>query len=310
MRGRSGHVLVVGSLNADLVMRAARLPRPGETIVGGTFHMAPGGKGANQAVAAARLGAPVTMVGRVGDDVFGRLVRDAVADAGVRVDGVGIAAGSATGTAQIIVDDRGQNAIVVASGANSELGVRDVVEAVAAWDDAALVVLQLEIPLVTVAATVAMAVERRVPVLLNAAPAQSVPEDLVAAVQWLVVNEVEAEQLTGCTIGSVDEAVAAARALQRAEQHVVVTLGRAGAVLVGGGEVVHAPAPQVAVVDSTAAGDAFVGGLAAGLQRGLPLTSAFRHAVVAGSLACTKAGAIPSLPTAAEVTRWMDEQAS
>ncbi|MGH3056038.1 MAG: PfkB family carbohydrate kinase, partial [Gaiellaceae bacterium] len=133
----------------------------------------------------------------------------------------------------------------------------------------------------------------------------SLPADLWAAVQWLVLNEIEAEQLAGRAIASVDDAVAVAQALQHPDQHVVVTLGRAGAVLVGGGEVVHAPAPQVAVVDTTAAGDAFVGVLAAGLQRGLSPTQAVRQAVVAGSLACTKAGAIPSLPTADEVRREM-----
>jgi ribokinase len=301
----SGHVLVVGSLNVDLVMRAERLPRPGETIVGATFHMAPGGKGANQAVAAARLGARVAMVGRVGDDAFGRVVCDAVAAAGVRIDSVRVDATSATGTAQIVVGDRGDNAIVVASGANAQLSVRDVVDAVVAWEGASLVVLQLEIPLVTVAATVAMATERRVPVVLNAAPAQALPDDLRGTVRWLVVNEVEAEQLASCAIASVDDAARAARALRSADQNVVVTLGAAGAVLVHGSEVVHAPAPRLEVVDSTAAGDAFVGGLTAALLHGLSPPTAVHRAVAAGSVACTKAGAIPSLPTAAEVERFV-----
>ena len=300
---RSGHVLVVGSLNTDLVMRAPRLPRPGETIVGGVFHMVPGGKGANQAVAAARLGAPVKMIGRVGNDAFGRLARDAVGDAGVGVVAIWVDPNTPTGTAQVIVDAHGQNAIVVASGANACLSVADVTRATAQWEEASVVVLQLEVPLMTVAAAIAMAAERRIPVLLNAAPAQVLPDELWHSVGWLVVNEVEMEQLAERAIASLDDAIAAARELRRRGQHVVVTLGAAGAIVVGDGEVLHAQAPRVDVVDTTAAGDAFVGALAAALHRGLAATDAMQHAVVAGSLACTKAGAIPSLPTAADVRR-------
>ena len=300
---RSAHVLVVGSLNTDLVMRAARLPRPGETIVGAAFHMAPGGKGANQAVAAARLGVPVQMIGRIGDDAFGRLVRDAVADAGVGVDAIQIDPNNPTGTAQVIVDAQGQNAIVVASGANACLSVADVARATAQWEEASVVVLQLEVPLMTVAAAIAMAAERHVPVLLNAAPAQSLPHELWHSVDWVVANEVEMEQLAGCAGPSVDDAIAAAREVRQPGQRVVVTLGAAGAVVVGDGEVLHAQAPRVDVVDTTAAGDAFVGALAAALHGGLAPAEALQLAVVAGSLACTVAGAIPSLPTAADVCR-------
>jgi len=298
---RPGHVLVVGSLNTDLVMRAPRLPRPGETVVGASFHMAPGGKGANQAVAAARLGAAVKMIGRVGNDAFGQLVRAAVADAGVGVDAIQVDSKNPTGTAQVIVDAQGQNSIVVASGANACLSVADVTRATAQWEGASVVVLQLEVPLMTVAAAIAMAAERRVPVLLNAAPAQSLPDELWHSVGWLVVNEVEMEQLGERAIASVDDAIVAARQVRRRGQHVVVTLGAAGAIVVGDGEVLHAQAPPVDVVDTTAAGDAFVGALAAALRRGLAPPDAMQQAVVAGSLACTKAGAIPSLPTAADV---------
>jgi len=296
-----GRVLVIGSLNADLVMQAPRLPRAGETVLGASFRVVAGGKGANQAVAAARLGARVAMIGRVGDDAFGALVRGELTHAGVDIVYVRVDPESPTGTAQIVVDIDGQNAIVVASGANARLDVRDVMHAAAAWEEAVVVVLQLEIPLVTTAATIAAAAGRGLPIVLNLAPVQPVPADLLRAVTWLVLNEIEAEQLTGQPVRSVTEAGSAAAAIRHPGQRVVVTLGSAGAVLVHDGTPLHFAAPSVHAVDTTAAGDAFVGALAAGLQRRLSDADAVRLAIVAGSLACTKLGAIPSLPTAAEV---------
>jgi ribokinase len=298
---QSGHVLVVGSLNADLVMRAPRLPCPGETVVGATFEVVAGGKGANQAVAAARLGAPVVMIGRVGDDAFGRLVRDELVRAGVRDDHVRVDPDYPTGTAQIVVDQAGCNAIVVASGANARVEVGDIMQATAMLAAASVAVLQLEIPLVAVAATIAAAKARAVPVVLNAAPAQPLPHDLCAAVDWLVVNEVEAEQLSGRSIRDVVDALDAAKLMRHPGQRVVVTLGAAGAVLVRDDETEHVSAPAVNVVDTTAAGDAFVGALAAGLHGGDEDREVLRAAVAAGSLACSRAGAIPSLPTVAEL---------
>jgi len=298
-----GHVLVVGSLNADLVAHAPRLPRAGGTVLGATFQVMPGGKGANQAVAAARLGAPTVMIGRVGADAYGSLLRDELGRAGVCTDHVRVDLDVPTGTGHIVVDEAGRNTIVVASGANACLVVADVMGASTAWDRASLVVLQLEIPLVTIAATVAAAVTRRLPVVLNVAPAQVVPDDVLHAAAWLVLNEVEAEQLWGQAVVTATDALAAASALRQPGQRVVVTLGAAGAVLVSDAATMHVPAPQVEVVDTTAAGDAFVGALAAALHCGLADEAALRQAVIAGSLACTKPGAIPSLPTAAEVRR-------
>ncbi len=302
----AGHVLVIGSLNVDLVMRVARLPRAGETLIASSFAVVPGGKGANQAVAAARSGAPVAMIGRVGDDGFGVLVRDELSRAGVGVDHVRLDPDAHTGTAQIVVDEAGHNAIVIASGANARTDVADVLEAETAWYGAMLVVLQLEIPLRTIMASVDTAVRRRLPVLLNAAPAQPLPAELQGALSWLVVNEIEAEQLAGRStahgaIRSVADAFTAARALHRPGQHVIVTLGAAGAVLVTNHDAVHVPAPRVDVVDTTGAGDAFIGALAAALHRSASPRDAVREAVAAGSVACTRAGAIPSLPTRAEV---------
>ncbi|MFI5398122.1 MAG: ribokinase [Candidatus Binatia bacterium] len=302
----AGQILVIGSLNVDLVMHAPRLPQPGETVTGAWLQIAAGGKGANQAVAAARLGAAVSMIGRIGADASGQLVRSELTQAGVNVEHVRVDPEAATGTAQIVVDATGQNAIVVASGANARLEVADVVHAGSAWSRAAAVVLQLEVPLATVAAAVAMARARSVPVLLNAAPAHPLPNDLLHALDWLIVNEVEAEQLVSgvgarAAVRSPADAFAAAVALRQEGQHVVVTLGAAGAVLAGARAPLHVPAPRIDVVDTTAAGDALVGALAAALLHGLNAEDALRAAVLAGSLACTRSGAIPSLPTVAEV---------
>lgn len=300
---RKRHVLVIGSLNADLIAHAPRLPRPGETVIGASFHLVAGGKGANQAVAAARMGAHVAMVGRVGDDPFGLLLRRELENAGVRADQVRTDPTAATGTAHVIVGGDGQNAIIVASGANACVELADLSGAATVWDGASLLVLQLEIPLPTVAAAIRMATARGLPVLLNAAPARPLPDELLADVGWLVVNEIELEQLVGRPIGSIAEAVEAARALRRGDRQVVVTLGAAGAVLSGPATSLHVPAPPVDVVDTTAAGDAFVGALAAALDRGLAAADAVRESVVAGSLACAKLGAIPSLPTRADLVR-------
>lgn len=300
----SGHILVVGSLNVDLITRVARLPHPGETVVGGQFHTAAGGKGANQAVAAARLGAAVHMIGRIGRDAFGSSVRAELERAGVAVEHIAYDDEMPTGTAQIVVDDNGQNAIAVASGANACLQPADVMHAAAAWSGAALLVLQLEIPLVTVAAAIAAAQERRLPVLLNAAPAQALPDELWRVADWLVVNEVEAEQFAGRALRTADEACDVALALRHPGHQVVVTLGEHGAVLADERGATLVPAPAVDVLDTTAAGDAFVGALAAALQRGVENVDAIRRAVVAGSLACTRLGAIPSLPTAQDVNAW------
>lgn len=299
----TGVVVVIGSLNVDLISVAPRLPLPGETILGTSFHMAAGGKGANQAVAAARLGAPVAMVGRVGDDPFARLVRDEMTAAGVNIEHVLTDPGAFTATGSIFVDHSGQNSIVVASGANARLVPADIEAAAALLDDAALVVLQLEVPAAANMAALVAARRRGLPVILNAAPMNTAAADLIAACDWLVVNEIEAEQLGGRRVADVADAVAVAESMKRPAQSIVVTLGPLGAVLVSGHRSVHFEAPQVDVADTTAAGDAFVGTLAAVLQRGGGADEALRCAVLAGSLACTKVGAIPSLPTAADVER-------
>jgi ribokinase len=264
---------VVGSANLDLVARTKTLPRPGETVTGASFARIPGGKGANQAVAAARLGAEVRFVGAVGRDDFARQALEAMHGDGVRADVVELDA--STGIALIVVDDTGENTIVVAPGANAELrpGHVDVGEVDA-------VLCQLEIPL----DTVAEAARQARFLCLNAAPARTLPAELLARVDLLVVNRYELE-----TLGAQ-------------EGFVALTLGAEGAVLLeGGAEVARAEPPRVEAVDGTAAGDAFTACLLVSLLEGRPRDEALRRACAAGALAASRPGAQPSLPTAAEI---------
>jgi ribokinase len=294
----TAHVTVVGSLNMDLVARAPRIPQPGETIIGGDFHNVPGGKGANQAVAAARLGAQVSMVGRVGRDAFanpllGNLAADDIDHACVIQDSE-----AATGVALIVVDDTGQNSIVVASGANMRLSPADVDGAEAAIAGADALLLQLESPLETVTRAAEVARAHGVRVILNPAPARSLPAVLLSLVDVLIPNESETALLTGMSVNNQAEAEAAAAALRgMGVGTVILTLGERGALLAQAGAAALAPAFEVTPVDTTAAGDAFVGGFAVALAEGQTLAEAVRWGNAAGALATTKLGAQPSLPT-------------
>jgi ribokinase len=315
----AAHVTVVGSLNMDLVARAPRIPRPGETIIGGDFHTLPGGKGANQAVAAARLGAQVSMVGRLGQDTFAGSLLDNLTAAGVDHTFVIQDPEAATGVALIMVDDAGQNSIVVASGANMRLSPADVDAAEAAIADADALLLQLESPLETVARAAEVARAHGVRVILNPAPARSLPATLLSLVDVLIPNESETALLTGVPVGDWPETETAARAgigttlreellVLRGEKAaralresgvdtVILTLGERGALLAREGETTLFPAFEVTPVDTTAAGDAFVGGFAVALAEGKPLAEAVRWGNGAGALATTRLGAQPSLPT-------------
>jgi ribokinase len=266
-------ITVVGSANIDFVARCARLPRPGETVSEATFERIPGGKGANQAVAAARLGAQVRFVGRVGAD---RLVLDSLEQDGVDVSAVRTDDGE-SGVALILVDDAGDNVIVVAPGANARLIAEDVVVG-----ETDAVLCQLEIPIEAVAA----AAEQAPFFCLNAAPAGAVPSDLLARADLVVVNRYELD------------------ALSETPRLMALTLGAEGAVLLERGrEVARAVPPKVEVVDGTAAGDAFCAALLVYLLTGLEREESLRRACVAGALAVSRLGAQPSLPTAVEVER-------
>ncbi len=287
-------IVVVGSLNMDLVVRAPRFAQPGETIAGDLFVTAPGGKGANQAVAARRLGAEVSMVGAVGGDAFGTLLRGQLADEGIDVRHVSARHGQASGVALITIDGSGENTIVIVGGANAMLTPGDVEQAGAVLSAAQVVVLQLEIPPVVVEAAATLARAGGATVVLNAAPALPIPDTLLAAVDVLVVNETELLALAD-DAGTHDEAVGRLRA--RGVADLVVTLGARGArLLPAAGDPLLVPAHPVEVVDTTAAGDAFVGGLAVALAERRSLIDAVRLGCAAGALAVTRLGAQPSLP--------------
>jgi ribokinase len=286
-------VAVVGSLNLDLVVRVARLPGPGETVSGDDVFRNPGGKGANQAVAAARLGRRVAMVGRVGDDDAGRELLGSLEADAVDTTQVRVVAGVPSGIALITVSEDGENQIVVSPGANARLTPDDVGQAEAALGAATVTLLQLEVPLEAVAAAARAAGGT---VVLNPAPVRDLPEDLLAEVDVLVPNRVELAQLAGgAEPGTVAEATRLAGRLPA--RAVVVTLGADGCLVIEGGDTTHVPAVPVRAVDTTAAGDAFCGGLADALAGGATLEDAARRAVRVAAAACLRPGAQASLPT-------------
>ncbi len=295
-------VLVAGSANTDMVVRVPRIPRPGETVLGGAFAMAAGGKGANQAVAAARAGARVTFVARVGDDLFGRQALDGFARDGIETRFVRATPGAATGIALITVDGRGENSISVASGANALLAGADIEAAAEAFGAADIVLLQLESPLETVAAAARAAKDKGVPVILNPAPARELGDGLLSLVAVLTPNEHEAALLTGIAVRDGAGAREAARRLRaRGPATVVVTLGERGVYASSDGFEGHLPAFPVEPVDTTAAGDVFNGALAVALAEKRPLPQALRFAQAAAAISVTRPGAQPSAPTFAEI---------
>jgi ribokinase len=290
-------VAVVGSLNMDLVIRVPELPGPGETVSGGDLFRNPGGKGANQAVAAARLGCRVAMVGCVGDDDAGRALLASLEADGVDRSRVRVVDGVPSGTAFITVSEDGENQIVVSPGANARLTEGDVAAAEAALRAARVTLLQLEVPLEAVAAAARTAGGR---VVLNPAPVRDLPDELLGLLDVLVPNRVELAQLAGGPVPqTVDEAVRLAGRLPA--RAVVVTLGADGALVVEDGQAGHVPAVPVRPVDTTAAGDAFCAGLADALAGGAGLRDAARRAVRVAAAACLRQGAQASLPTPAEL---------
>lgn len=292
-----GNVVVLGSLNMDLVVRTERIPRPGETVRGHGFTMVPGGKGANQAAAIARLGTAVTMLGRIGQDAFGEAMLKNLREQGVETRYVLVDPEAPSGIAMITVQEDGENAIVVAAGANGRLTPDDVEAARDLLHTAHWLVCQFETPLPVVRHAIALAASVGVRVVLNPAPAYPIDAAFLQGVYCLVVNETEAETLTGLPIDSLAAAEKAARMLQMlGVPIVVVTLGADGAFFVAPETAAHIPAQKVHVVDTTAAGDAFIGGLVSALDRDMPLSEAVRYATCAGTLATTVFGAQTSLP--------------
>ena len=290
-------VIVFGSINMDLVAKTPRLPVVGETIQGYEFFTAAGGKGANQAVAAARLGIPTYLVGRLGNDDFGRRLLTELQAAGVRTDGVSIDEVTSSGVAVITVDDRGENTIAIVAGANGRLDEIDVERLRTVLPGAAALLMQFEIPLPTVLWAARAARQAGVSVILDPAPARDIPAELYPLVDIMTPNQLEASQLVGFPIGGQEAATQAAVELQqRGVGTAIVKLGDRGVVCATAEETFFVPAFPVHAVDTVAAGDAFNGGLAAALSQGLPLQQAVVWGAAAGALAATKVGAQPSLP--------------
>lgn len=309
-----GQILVVGSLNMDQVVRVTRVPALGETLLGaGSLKLVPGGKGANQAVAIARLGAPVAMAGRVGKDPFGERLLNALQADKVDTGLIAVDQEEASGVAFIFLDPDGNNAIVVAPGANMRVGLDHVQTPgiLASIAQARALVLQLEIPLDTVVSLTAAAHNSGVPVILNLAPAQLLPKETLQQLEVLIVNETEASLLSGQRVAGLDDArIAAAVLLKQGITEVAITLGSQGAILAaadgtGRANIIYQSAPEVQVVDTTAAGDCFVAALAVALTEQQTLENALRFAVYASALKVTKFGAQSGLPTRAEVEAFM-----
>jgi len=300
--GKPKKIVVIGSSNTDMVVRTPALPRPGETVLGGEFIMAPGGKGANQAVAAARAGGEVTFIARIGDDVFGRQSLEGLVRDGIHIEHIVEDKNSPSGVALIIVGPDGENCIAVASGSNAGLAAADVRKAKAVISSADIVLLQLESPLETVQEAAGIAAAAGVPVILNPAPARALSDDILKNVAYLTPNETEAEILTGITlIKSSDLAEAAGMLLARGMKAVLITLGAKGVYVASREKQEVVPAFKVIPVDTTAAGDAFNGALAVALAERKPLFEAARMANAAAALATTKMGAQPSLPSRRDI---------
>jgi ribokinase len=297
-------ILVVGSLNADLVVQVPRFPQPGETISGSDLQIIPGGKGANQAVAAAKQGTSVSMLGRVGNDSFGPELIHNLKQNNVETSHVQLDSGSATGTAIIAVDSNGQNNIILSPGGNGQVRQTDVANV--SFSDYKLLLLQLEIPIEAVTSAAQRAKESGLRVLLNPAPARSLPEELISLSDFILPNETELSLLTDQSVHDISSAEKAARTLlQGGAQNVIVTLGANGALIVNKEITKHVPTFEVQVVDTTAAGDAFIGGFASALLSNKSLEEAVRYGCACGALATTKFGAQPSLPAREEVERFI-----
>lgn len=297
-------IVVVGSSNTDMIVKVPRIPRPGETILGGKFSTASGGKGANQAVAAARAGGAVTFVARVGDDMFGQQAlhgfeADRINTQYVKTDPI-----EPSGVALIFVDESGENSIAVASGANARLSPSDVDEAAEAIRSADILLMQLETPLETVRRAAEIAQAAGVKVILNPAPAMPLDDELLANLTIITPNESEAELLTGVPVTDAASAEIAAKALlDRGVEVVIITLGSKGALLKTRELTKVIPGFKVKAIDATAAGDVFNGSLAVALAEGRPLEQAVRFANAAAAISVTRLGAQPSVPKRDEIER-------
>lgn len=299
------HLLVVGSINLDLVASAARIPAPGETILGSSFDVFNGGKGANQAVAIAKLGAPVTMLGALGDDLFTTRLLRGLADAGVETQAIQTVPGPC-GVALISRAANGDNSIIVVAGANGHVSPGYIDQHLALVQQAAMILVQLETPMDTVTHLAEVAAQAGVPLMLDPAPAAPLPKRLLASTTWLTPNETEAQVLLG--VVNVDPPTAAERLLSMGVRNVALKLGAQGVFLAGRDCSAQAiPSFRVNAVDTTAAGDCFNAAFAVALTQGKPPAAAARYAAAAAAISVTRAGAQPSLPSAVEVEAFLKD---
>lgn len=298
-------IIVIGSSNTDMVIRCSRLPRPGETVLGGSFMMNHGGKGANQAVAAAKLGGDTVFIGKVGDDVFGHQTVEMLTSLGIDTRFLGVSATEPSGVALINVDEHtAENSISVATGANGAIRPADIDAAEEVIASASLILMQLEIPIDTVTYAAKMAKRHGVTVVLNPAPAPSepLPEELLENVDIIIPNKTEAEVITGIAIDTPQDELRAIRSLHsKGISTVIFTLGSKGALLCQNGDCEEVPSFKVKAVDTTAAGDTFCGALCVGLSEGKEVRPAMIFANQAAAISVTRKGAQQSVPTRAEV---------
>jgi ribokinase len=295
-------IVVIGSSNTDMVVKTNRFPNPGETILGGDFFMFPGGKGANQAVAAARMGGEVTFICKTGNDVFGKKATAGFKDEGINTDFITIDQDKASGTALILVNAKGENEIVVAPGANNTLSEMDILKAERSIREADIILLQLEIPLPSILAAAKKGFELRKNVILNPAPASSLPDELFSYLYLITPNETEAELLTGVKLTDINSAGQAADALlSKGVKNVIITMGSAGAYFTNATDSLFVAALKVKAVDTTAAGDIFNGALAVELSSGKDWESSIKTACKAAAISVTRMGAQASAPFSYEL---------
>jgi len=290
-------IAVIGSSNTDMVIKTSKLPIPGETILGGKFFMNPGGKGANQAVAAARLGGKVSFIAKTGDDVFGKQARQIFENENINTDYLVTDPGHPSGVALITVDAKGENCIVVAPGSNGYLSQGDIELAREEILRSDIVLMQLEIPLETVVYAANLAFDAGKKVILNPAPAAQITDELLSKLYLITPNETEAELISGVPVKDIESATLAARNLfGRGVKVVIITLGSKGALLYTGDEAKLIPSPKVEAIDTTAAGDVFNGAIAVAISEGLELEKAVEFACKAAAISVTRMGAQASAP--------------
>lgn len=290
-------IVIIGSSNTDMVIKSERIPQPGETILGGTFFMNPGGKGANQAVAVSRLGGQVMFITKMGNDLFGRQSIELYANEGIGTNYVFSDNKKPSGVALIMVDSKGENCIMVASGANSSLSTKDINKAKAIIENASIILMQMEIPVETIDYVVQLASKKDIKVILNPAPAGPLPDELLNSLHIITPNKTEAEMLSGVKVTGWKSAKKAADIISaKGVDIVIITLGALGALIKEGKTYHNIPAEIVEAIDTTAAGDVFNGALCVAIAEGMSVVDAAKFACKASSIAVTRMGAQSSIP--------------